>query len=656
VNEQEDIPIEDQEDPNFEECFEPGEDDVDSDMLLEPSAGLTAKGKDSKYVVNLFPYVAPVAAHTRILSDLLRCNQRTHLLLLTRTAHPGLIVAAREANLKVIVLMSGVNQHSRMHGQQLMKQIFMIRKYSVAKAAVPKAAGGQKRLRQSDLQFIVVEAPSEQTVRIRDVEIKTESSWRGGLNKCPMLLEDKVMRQLQHELDNHQLALNKINGVMHLVATKAFRENDKICDAAGLVFDSLDKLRAYLDAGDINKVLVSVLIRIDGVHMNEEDPPEVGSLYLAPTGAVRYARHYHPNKRSPNAALSVDVAAGANDGLVSMVVRTRNKVGIAPGTPILINFGIDYDHEAATKVAGDPDTKRLKGMLENYFSRLGAENAAMEVDVPGTADRKDLPGTADRKAKVNAPAPKVPTPAPPPAPPPPPTPEPPLASAPAAGGPALTGDAGVSAPAGSSSSTTEPTVTPKKADPTKSIEPSKDAAKPIDDPNKKPPEPDTPRQIVKLTQGEVSVGEVSTPNVSLVVAFAPPREGFAGSLVLVAKDQIASNKKIPPQTVLRYVREGQVIKSTLGGPPYGWTKTKLAWVCEKPGENLSPLTTLESYLKDKNAKSVAKHEPFTGTPKELKPPAGMQFVADTDDMKAFLKFVMQLSDVSVGWVVKTKDG
>jgi hypothetical protein len=66
--------------------------------------------------------------------------------------------------------------------------------------------------------------------------------------------------------------------------------------------------------------------------------------------------------------------------------------------------------------------------------------------------------------------------------------------------------------------------------------------------------------------------------------------------------------------------------------------------------------TLESYLKDKNAKRVAKHEPFKDLPKELKPPAGLQFVADTDDMKAFLKFVMQLNDVSVGWVLKTKGG
>ena len=51
----------------------------------------------------------------------------------------------------------------------------------------------QERLR--DIAFIVVSAPppAEQVIHLKDMAPKPESSWRGGLNRTPMCLEENVV-------------------------------------------------------------------------------------------------------------------------------------------------------------------------------------------------------------------------------------------------------------------------------------------------------------------------------------------------------------------------------------------------------------------------------------------------------------------------------
>ena len=61
------------------------------------------------------------------------------------------------------------------------------------------------------------------------------------------------------------------------------------------------------------------------------------------TGAARYVRHYHPVRKAPNCVLTVDASAGANDGLLKLVVKTGNRLGIAKGQPIVLDYGEGYD-------------------------------------------------------------------------------------------------------------------------------------------------------------------------------------------------------------------------------------------------------------------------------------------------------------------------
>ena len=112
----------------------------------------------------------------------------------------------------------------------------------------------------------------------------------------------------------------------------------------GLTFDSMEKLRRFIEAS--GKEFLSLVLRIDNVHLNNETPPKVGPLYHVVTGAGRFIRHYTPIRKSPNVVLEIVTSRGLNDGLVKVFVRARNKVGIAQGSPLLLNYGQDYDHDA----------------------------------------------------------------------------------------------------------------------------------------------------------------------------------------------------------------------------------------------------------------------------------------------------------------------
>ena len=133
------IPKDDLEDAELDACFEqdeedPGDMDVDDaadvGVDADADAGCSASAADASgasYKVNLWPHAAPIAAHKRVLSVICRSAEKSHLLLFTRSAHPGLIIAGREFGLKVLALQQGCSQHSVAHGRSLMKTIMVAR-------------------------------------------------------------------------------------------------------------------------------------------------------------------------------------------------------------------------------------------------------------------------------------------------------------------------------------------------------------------------------------------------------------------------------------------------------------------------------------------------------------------------------------------------
>ena len=188
------------------------------------------------------------------------------------------------------------------------------------------------------------------------------------------------------------------------------RDGDVVCTLGGVAYDSVENLRAFMNGNPSGRELVGGLVRIDGVQhetlgdegsasqsLGDFSPsaPKFAPIYFVMTGIGRYVRHHaQAGAKQANAVLSCNLGAGAGDGLVQLVVKTRNRSGIAAGSPVLLNFGMDYDHSVVSRVFAEEASqpKRLRTMLDAYFKRLGerdafgCNHAEQQPDVERVAD------------------------------------------------------------------------------------------------------------------------------------------------------------------------------------------------------------------------------------------------------------------------------
>eukprot|EP00974_Lingulodinium_polyedra_P086407 8372130-Lingulodinium_polyedra.AAC.1 len=88
-----------------------------------------ARGDDAEdvKVLNLFPFARPVAWYKKMITDLLKGANCSHLLVLSRTAHPGALFVGRELHLEVVALQLGISPRARGHADQLLKDMLTTR-------------------------------------------------------------------------------------------------------------------------------------------------------------------------------------------------------------------------------------------------------------------------------------------------------------------------------------------------------------------------------------------------------------------------------------------------------------------------------------------------------------------------------------------------
>ena len=581
----EEIPLEDRELPDFEHCF---------DQVAEAGSGDEAadddKGQDDR-ATNLFAYAAPLAVHKKVLSQICAVHARTHLIVLTRSAHPGLLVAGRSFGLKVVAFVDGVTKHSLGHGSLLLKRLMIISKMAAARDALPGITQGSKRIHAGDFQFQVIVGPPVQPVLLRDIT-PSVTNWRTGLNNNPAGLDVKTLSQVQAESDYTGCNIKLVrvaqrDNMESVVARRSMRDGDVVCNLGGLAFDSVDNLRAFLNSNPSGRELIGGLVRIDGVQhealgddgsssqaSGDFNPtaPKFAAIYFVFTGVGRYVRHYaQVGAKQPNAVLSCNLGAGAGDGLVQLVVKTRNRSGIAQGTPVLLNFGMDYDHAVVSKVFAEEASqpKRIRSMLDAYFKQLGERDAQEAAAASGEAAVLAIDAAA-----VAAPVPALDAPT----------------AVPAAGGvvpetptptPKQTPMLALPAPTPTTALTTAPPAAPT-------------AISPVE---------------IKLVPGEAVVGEISQPLAAKLVYKGGSSPGGAGSIRLAAAGQLTGNKKVPPNTVLAVAKEGAIAPAadaTAAGAALRWkfTKTKDVLVSGLGG----PVKTLYDFIKETGATSISKHK------------------------------------------------
>ena len=304
----------------------------------------------------------------------------------------GLFVVGRSFGLKVVAFVEGVSKHSLGHGSLLLKKLMMSSKMAAARDALPGVTQGSKCIHAGDFQFQVIQAPPVQPVLLRDIT-PSVNKWRTGLNNRPAGLDLKTMSQLQAESDIKLVRLPQRDNIGSVVARRSMRDGDVVCTLGGLAYDSVENVHAFMNSNPSGRELVGGLVRIDGVQhealgdegsapqaLGDFSPtaPKFAPIYFVMAGIGRYVRHYaQVGAKQANTVLSCNLGAGAGDSLVQLVVKTRNRSGIAAGSPVLFNFGMDYDHAVVSRVFAEEASQpqRIRTMPDTYFKHLGEREA-----------------------------------------------------------------------------------------------------------------------------------------------------------------------------------------------------------------------------------------------------------------------------------------
>ena len=125
-------------------------------------------------------------------------------------------------------------------------------------------------------------------------------------------------------------------------------------------------------------------------------------------GVSTYARDFRGKRARANAFLRVRPNIGANDGVLQLVVNTRNGCGIAAGSDILCDFGEHYMPTSvpSSMLAGG---KRFRGALDVIVRRQLESREAITLTGIGAIDGVGIEGasvpqvaTAAAKADVIA--------------------------------------------------------------------------------------------------------------------------------------------------------------------------------------------------------------------------------------------------------------
>ena len=427
-----------------------------------------------------------------------------------------------------------------------------------------------------------------------DVTVSEDTPvWCRGLNKSPSELETKMVTSLQRELDKTGLYLEKLpDGGVALHTDTARREGDEICLVTGLLYDSVASLTTFLSHGG-NRVLVDRLVEIRGLGLADET---VGSLYMAITGVARYLRHYLGVRRGgPNAVLMVQTGNGCGDGLVKCVVQTRNGVGIAAKSPVVINYGNEYDINVATMAAAsdEGDAKRFRGVLDEYFKKQSAWSA------PAAANSETAgAGAASEASEANA-----------------------MAKA--------------GEPATPTKGTPPPKVVPN-------VVPKQDPSPTGAEATKRPPPQPTgtpPPKVAKA--GECELGTITAPiSASLILS--------ENRLIVRPHGSMEGSKKITPKIVMAKCKDGKVQKTSKGGPPWSF-KSGSTLVVNPSGQ----VVKMAEFCDSASCKTVARHKgAVTGSLAVQGDVCG--FEATRDEWQKAIRLATELAQVSVMFSVKKR--
>ena len=233
------------------------EEDVDLDLDLGGDVP-SDKRKGAECTVALWPFAKPLQHWSMLLDQVAHVSSAKYLVYISRTAHPGLAVAARAAGLQVLGLVQGARNHCQRHATSLLRQMMMQLKMTEVK----KTEQGVKRAGNfGGLSFISATVPANELTLVKEVALP--SAWPSGLNLYPDCLEDKCIDLVHREMEAFKLAFMDTQYGKGLQTTKAYRDGDIVMYASALWFEETSLLKHFL-ARPGNSAFLDRNLSVDG--------------------------------------------------------------------------------------------------------------------------------------------------------------------------------------------------------------------------------------------------------------------------------------------------------------------------------------------------------------------------------------------------------
>ena len=168
------------------------------------------------------------------------------------------------------------------------------------------------------------------------------------------------------EVDQFALYTKQDDKHARVYAGQTFPEGAEIGSATSIFFSTRNELMAFLksEARPNHRRFADRLIKLDDV-MYEGMPKTFYGILVGIAGEVMSPAQ----GQRANVELVLAPAQGLNPGVVKLVVKTRNKVGVSKGAELLLDYGDDFDVTLPVLAASGGEVPML-GPMDRYMKQI----------------------------------------------------------------------------------------------------------------------------------------------------------------------------------------------------------------------------------------------------------------------------------------------
>jgi hypothetical protein len=313
---------------------------------------------------------------------------------LTRSSHPSPLLAVHGLGKQAHVLILGQSEHSKAHGEKLLREIVYD---GCHKVELAKEDPSRKRLRVEDVLTVPIMASPDQSPTFFEVQADpAASSWRAGIDhSCEEIdLSKEVMELCTKEFESMELAVRDRHGCKQLVATKALKEGQRVGKVSSLLFSTKGVMRDFLNTGGNVALMGAPLLEAGNLETSDLlEGVKLNSVHAVLVGAARLLTdHRHAKVKFPNVEIICCPELGPNDGFIQFRVKTHNQCGILADKALVVDFGPGWQ----LSTAGTSDAaKRFKGSLDSFWGEVAAEDDGIHADC-----ESDIVEPSPKKARV----------------------------------------------------------------------------------------------------------------------------------------------------------------------------------------------------------------------------------------------------------------